>query len=174
MGGAGNGPYRGIVVAPYLHQHLQPHDPLEGQDEEGGQRETLAHLVLLQLGQDPPETSVFLSGGGEKRKEGRVSLLLYILQIPQDYKGGDQHQQKKPRLYHRYRRSLEVGGVTPSSTRISQSYSVIGDHQGTPPILPSPPPHNWSIQDHQTLFPRGGGGTLTAAVGRSVPGRPGW
>lgn len=52
----------------YLYQHLEPGDPLEGQDEEGGQRKPLADGVLFQAGQDTREPRVFLPRRQRKTK----------------------------------------------------------------------------------------------------------
>lgn len=45
----------------YLHQHLEPCDPLEGEYEEGGEGKTLADGVFFQTSQDTWEASIFLS-----------------------------------------------------------------------------------------------------------------
>lgn len=49
-----------ITLITYLHQHFKSCDPLKWEDQEGGQRKSLADGVFLQAGQDARETRVVL------------------------------------------------------------------------------------------------------------------
>lgn len=86
-------PHHSLVLSRYLHQHLEASDPLEWQDEEGGEGQTLAHRGLLQAGQDAGELGVLQAGKwGESAITAGPELLGSMtpatplaLQVPSQY-----------------------------------------------------------------------------------------